>query len=240
MFTPIGEGNNKLSDKIVEQIKNQILLGEFKPGDKLPSENELCEMFQVSRTSVREAIKMLSAQGLAKVMRGRGIFVEQLDLEHLLRMTYPIILTSQTDLEDVMHIRIVLEKESASLAAKNATADDILQMERIIKKSMLIDENAPRAFEEISEANSAFHRMRAKSSRAKVLLHAIQPLWYLIEQSRRITLNAPARKLKSVQEHARILEAVKAHDPAQALAEISNHLYGVKTVLHESNAKHRL
>ena len=228
MFSPINENNEKLSEKLVEQIKQQIVLGEIKPGDKLPSENELGEIFQVSRTTVREAILGLAALGIVRVHRGKGIFVEQFSLEHFLKKAYPITISSSEDCEDVIHARQLIESECARLAAINATQQDIEKMERIIKRSITHKSDADLDFENLKEINSQFHRAIAKSCGSKVLLHIVQPLWYIIDRTRAVTLTASGRKLESVQEHAKILEAIRARDPQRAYDEMNKHLQGIR------------
>jgi len=228
MFSPINEGNEKLSEKLVEQIKQQIVLGEIKPGDKLPSENELGELFQVSRTTVREAILALAALGIVRVRRGKGIFVEQFSLDHFLQKAYPVITSSTEDYGDVIRVRCLLESECARLAASNATKQDIEHMRRIVDRSLSLGPEDENAFEKLTEANSQFHRAIAKSCGSKVLLHIIQPLWCIIDRTRQISLTVSGRKLEAAREHASILDAITARDAQRACDEMNKHLQGIK------------
>ena len=80
MFNPLNE-RVSIKDLIASQIEDAILEKKYLPGSKLPSENELCQMFGVSRTSVREAVQVLQAHGLVAIEKGKGIFVKSISSE---------------------------------------------------------------------------------------------------------------------------------------------------------------
>jgi len=163
-----------LSEKIVEQIKEMILSGKLKPGEKLPTENELCNMFNVSRTSIREAIKILAGLGFVKIKRGLGIFVEELNASYLINQITPILIQREDDLLDVFSIRKILESQAAAWAAEKATCEDIKRMEKAIQNSeKLVRENID-TVKNLSKANSSFHMLLAKSTGSKVLLKIMQ------------------------------------------------------------------
>ena len=224
MFQSIRENKEKLSDRIVKQIKSQILSGELKAEEKLPSEKELCEMFQVSRTSVREAIKELCGLGLLQVKRGSGIFVQQTSLKDLLDDAYPILLNAAADFDDLARVRALLESEVARLAALNATEEDICIMEETIHNCERAIEKETVTFELLNESNAIFHRLMAKSCGSKVLLYVVQPLWKLMDEMRRIVLTHRGRKLESIKEHRAILDAIKARNPELAKEKMLYHL----------------
>jgi len=228
MFSPVGASTEKLSERLVEQIKQQIVLGEVKPGDKLPSENELCELFQVSRTTVREAILSLVALGVVRVHHGKGIFVEQFSLDHFLQKAYPIILSTPGDYEDVIYTRRLIESECARLAALHATEEDIEKMGRLIHISSRLRPDNENDLERLKEINSQFHRIIASSCNSKVLLHIIQPLWHIIDKTRQMSLTTSGRRIGAVREHANILDAIRTRDAQRAYDEMNKHLQGVR------------
>ena len=112
MYTPLKASS--LYEQIVEQIEKHILEGSLIPGTKLPSERELGEQFAVSRTVVREAIKALREKGLVAVQPGRGTFVVG-DSTTAMRRSLDMLvkLNKQSDLEDLVVVRAILEPEIA-------------------------------------------------------------------------------------------------------------------------------
>ena len=120
-----------LSQRTAETLRAQILEEKkYRPGEKLPNENELAESLGISRTTLREAIRTLSSEGLLEVRRGRGTFVageldrvaaESVNMQELVRM--------QVTLRDLYEARMIFEPQAAALACKRATDEEI---ERIL------------------------------------------------------------------------------------------------------------
>src|SRR5512136_1632869 len=131
MFEPVGK--RKLLSKMVEsQIEDAIRSKSVLPGEKLSSEQELCEQFKVSRTALREALRMLAARGLVVIMKGKGIYVQNISAE---TVTDPIYLYLQMQSEsnfilDVIHARQILEPPIAALAAINHTEEDAEKLKK--------------------------------------------------------------------------------------------------------------
>ena len=224
MLQAIRTNKEKLPERIVKQIKSQIFSGELKPGDKLPPEKMLCEIFQVSRTSVREAIKELCGLGLLLVKRGSGIFVQPISLKCLLDEGYPILVDASKDFDDIARVRSLLESEIAALAAKNVTDEELAVMEQSISTCEKAIEDGTVTFDLLNESNAIFHRLMARSCGSKVLLYVVQPLWRIMDDVRRLVLTKANRKLESVREHRAIIEALKAHNSDLAREKMLYHL----------------
>ena len=133
MFNPLNE-RVSIKELIASQIEDAILEKKYLPGNKLPSENELCQMFGVSRTSVREAVQILQAQGMVSIEKGKGIFVKNISsesvslnilkfLEHRFQGDYFF---------DLIHARQIIEPGIAYLAAMNRTDEDLIKLEKDI------------------------------------------------------------------------------------------------------------
>ena len=224
LLQAIRTNKEKLPERIVKQVKAQIFSGELKPGDKLPSENTLCEIFQVSRTSVREAIKELCGLGLLVVKRGSGIFVQPISLKCLLDESYPVLVDASEDFDDIARVRSLLESEIAALAAEHATDEELALMEESISTCEKAIEDGTVTFDLLNESNAIFHRLMARSCGSKVLLYVVQPLWRIMDEVRRLVLTKPNRKLASVKEHRAIIDALKAHDPELAREKMLYHM----------------
>jgi DNA-binding FadR family transcriptional regulator len=111
----------RTSENIAGQLKDAILGGDFKPGQKLPSERELTEAFQVSRVVVREAIRTLELTGFVNIRQGPygGAYVQQLGYERLTESYLDLFLTGQLSVRELVHARMHLEPEIVRLAADN-------------------------------------------------------------------------------------------------------------------------
>ena len=124
----------RVSDEVFEQMKNNIVSGEWAPGARIPGELELVELFQVSRVSVREAIHRLVGMGVLTIRRGEGTFVSEILPSDYFDALLPILMIERPNAIDMLEFRNIIEVESAKLAAKRANDKDIDRMAGIIKK----------------------------------------------------------------------------------------------------------
>lgn len=124
----------RLSAQIEEQLKQQLLEGRWKAGERLPSEHELSRIFQVSRVSIRQALQALSAQGLIETRSGDGSFVKQPDIRDLMQGSIPDIYLTEDSLRWVMEFRRLFEGPVAELAAQRATEEQLQQMDILYQR----------------------------------------------------------------------------------------------------------
>jgi GntR family transcriptional regulator, transcriptional repressor for pyruvate dehydrogenase complex len=131
-FNPIKQG--RISEEVLSQLKESILLGKFKSGQKLPSERELTEEFQVSRGVIREAIRALEITGFVELRQGPtgGAFVTDLSFDHVGNAFLDLFLTNKVSIPELANVRYFIEPEVARLAALNATAEE---KERLVPTS---------------------------------------------------------------------------------------------------------
>lgn len=152
----------KLSDKVITAIKKDIAAGRLKKGGKIPAEPELMEIYQVGRSTIREAIKTLAISGILRVQQGSGTFVaSKLKDESLTQRL------RRADFEEVNTVRAVLENEIVRLACNNRTAADIEKMQELLmQRKKAIETNQPK---KCADADVAFHISIAKASGNQVL-----------------------------------------------------------------------
>ena len=129
-FQPIKP--KKVSSQIADQIRSSILAGDFSPGDKLPPERELAEMFGVSRPSVREALNLLASSGLVMSYQGGGTVVMSLVETTAANPLSELIRVQQDRALDVIEVRKCMESWTAYYAAQRALPEDIRRMKEII------------------------------------------------------------------------------------------------------------
>lgn len=158
--------------KIAEYIKNEIECGVLKIGEKLPSERTLVKTLQVSRSSVREAVKHLTTMGYLQSVERKGTFVcgdymdntyANSDLDKALKMA-PIL--------DLMDVRILLEEKFISLAIKRITKEDIKHLRNILNEIKDADENTG----EFLKADLAFHMALAKSTHNDIIVEIMKTI----------------------------------------------------------------
>lgn len=152
----------KLSDKVIAAIKKDISSGRLKKGAKIPAEPELMEVYQVGRSTIREAIKTLSIAGILKVQQGSGTFVASKVKDESLTQRL-----RRAEFEEVNTVRAVLENEIVRLACENRKAADLdRMMELLEQRQKAIAANQQK---KCADADIAFHISIAKASGNQVL-----------------------------------------------------------------------
>jgi GntR family transcriptional repressor for pyruvate dehydrogenase complex len=131
-FKPIKQF--RVSREVGEQLKQSILLGHFKAGDKLPSERELVEEFQVSRVAIREALRTLENSGFIITRQGAtgGAYVTDLNFEYLVNAFLDLFLADKISIPELYHVRLLVEPEVARLAASNITPEYAQQLKEAL------------------------------------------------------------------------------------------------------------
>ncbi len=134
--------STRIYEEIVRQIKQLIAEGKLKSGDRLPPERDLAEKFMVSRTSVREALRALQSRGLVDIRAGEGAFIRDISVDTLIEPLAMVIRPHREAVGELFEARRVLEPAIAALAARRATRDELIEMERILEAIRRRDELA--------------------------------------------------------------------------------------------------
>ncbi|KAA3615257.1 MAG: FadR family transcriptional regulator [Calditrichaeota bacterium] len=174
MFQPIGK-KITLSQEIEQKIEASIIQKKFNPGEKLPTENELCDMFAVSRTALREALRMLSGRGLITIRKGSGIYVNDYSKADVTRpmSLYLDLNFDKKIILDVIQIRKTLEPLICEMAAKNRKEVHIQQLEKNIKnfKACKIED-----YNKESHLDFQFHTIITQASGNTLIPIMMEPL----------------------------------------------------------------
>lgn len=208
-----------ISSEIFDQIKNNIISGEWRTGDKIPSENELGKLFGVSRVSVRAALQKLCVLGLLTTKHGEGTFVSDLSPDMYMNSLIPVLLLDKTQLLEVLEFRKIIEVECVKLAAQRAQKEDIKELEEIVR-SMKESTYDPKKF---AEEDSFFHETMVRSAKNSILskVNLIIRDILLSQQIKIQELMGPTLALKY---HPAILEAVKKGDSKLASKLMEEHI----------------
>ena len=213
----------RIHEEIIAQIRQELEDGRLNPGDRLPSERELSERFQVSRASVREAIRALESMGLVTIKTGEGTYVAT-GSEVLLSPLTSIILQQKDVLLDIFEARKVIEPEIAALAAQRAGPEEILQMEEV-----LVDQARQIAQGDSGvEADTAFHSLLTQSTKNKVFLRLNDAVVDSLRETRERSLQIHGRAARSLAGHQEILRAIRAKDSERARQAMLQHLTAIE------------
>lgn len=214
----------RIHEEVVTQILELIREGKLKAGDQLPSERELAETFQVSRTSVREAIRAMETQGLVVSRPGAGTFITARTVESVVQPLVSLLLQERSDLVDIFEMRYLLEPHIAALAAKRATPEDIIRLREIVQAQERKNQEKELAVEE----DTTFHLTLCQATQNKALLKLVSAIVDILSQSRKYSLQTPGRARRSLASHREILDAVEKHDAERALLAMQKHIKEVE------------
>jgi DNA-binding FadR family transcriptional regulator len=212
-------GRKELSTEVAKRLREMIVMQNMKAGDRLPNETELGRMFGISRSTVREAIKLLLADNVVEIQRGKGTFVtlqpgvgkDPLGLEFTNRSKL---------LDNLMETRMMIEPQIAALAAQRADQQNLDKLAHIIQQ--------------ICEAGSdkgnhtpfdvAFHTAVAECTKNDVLYRILPIICESIQEGYLKTANVPGSYERAIQSHINIYHAIANRDSETAKLETEKHI----------------
>ena len=213
-----------LSQVIVDDIERSIRQRKLVPGQKLPTEQELCTMFSVSRTAVREALRMLSARGLITIRKRHGMFVSDMSAS-LAVSTVGLFLELNFDKDYIHHVfdvRRVIEPEVCRWAALNRTVDDLEVLRRNLERMEGCD---PEDRDVESTLDQEFHSTITAASKNPIAPVVLEPVFSLMPKIRSLVYGSiPNCKSTALDFHREIYEALEAGDPDRACALMRDHI----------------
>lgn len=208
-----------LYEQIADEIRGYIIRNQIKPGERLPTERELAEMLGVSRTSVREGIRLLETLQFLEVRPKRGITVKKLELSPLVEQFSNRILLDKGRFSELVEARRCIELEMVKLAATRATEEDLLELEQTIT---VMEEKAARG-ENYNQEDLYFHKVIFSAAKNSVL-HGFQAA--LVEFFNAIQEKAgpPDQDNGTLREHKLIYRAIAEQNPTLASEVMVQHL----------------
>lgn len=224
IFRSIRMDDGILSQRAAQQIAELIIAGELRKGDRLPAERELSERLGVSRTVVREAIKLLKSAGMIRVRPGVGSFVTEPTVNILEGPLRFLAGSRSSVIEDLLQVRDLLEPPVAALAAQNANSEHIDLMEQALVE---LEENVDNMNRYV-EADNAFHTALANATQNSVLQLILQSVVDLLQEGRRLAVQSPGAAQRANHFHRLILKAVREGDVNAAREAMSQHMEQAK------------
>lgn len=205
-----------LRKEIYDSLRNAIIQGEIRPGMRLV-ETYIAKQLGVSRTPVREAFHKLELEGLLLAHPDKGLIVNEISVE---------------DIEEIMGIRMILERYAARLAAKRIKDEKLKRLEEILNKSEKHIKKGE--INKVLKLNTSFHDLINSISGSKRLQEMIYQLQESILRYRRAALYTKGYAEKALKEHRLILEALKKRNPKSAEVWVSQHISENKKIVLKS------
>jgi len=194
----------------------------LRAGDQLPPERQLAEQFQVSRASVREALRTLELLGIVETRPGGGTFVRQTSPDDLARPLTSLMARGHS-LADIIEFRGLIEPAIAALAAERITQSQLTALSEIYREQ----EQKVEAGEPYAEEDTRFHDLIGEASRNELLTTMLGVVWDVLRESREQWLQTNQRAHSSLDAHRRIIAALTAHEPEAARRAAADHIKAV-------------
>ncbi len=217
-LTPVRR--RRLYEDVVQQLQSLISSGRLEPGDQLPSERALADQLAVSRTSVREALRILEARGMVEARPGHGLFVRGRRTEEIVSILAAYLVRERESFLEVLDVREALERKAAERAAVLATSKDLesIKAALVMMQEEVLEGRIP------IESDTAFHRALGAASRNEVLSQILDTVLGLMSQRRREILSEDYGGILMLHQHVNIYRAIKNRDSAAAADLTSAHL----------------
>ena len=211
----------RLSDQVYRQVKEAVLSGRYKPGDRLPSEKELSEIFGVGRPVIREALRFLESIGLVSVRPGAGggAFVREIEPRVLAETFEGIVRVEDVTMEELTEARMAIELAILPLVVKRISQGDIKELEINVKEAR---ESLEKGIRE--PKNLKFHIILAKASRNRLLSKITEAVFRLLAKLLQQYEYSYERKKKILEDHEQIMKLLKHNDYERLQRALERHI----------------
>ncbi|MCG4580162.1 FadR/GntR family transcriptional regulator [Clostridium cochlearium] len=221
MFSPVK--NKKVYEEVIEQIKDMIYKGILKKGDKLPSERHMVEKLQVSRTSVREALRCLEIIGLIESRQGEGNFIKENFENGLIEPLSVMFMLKDSKSEEILELRKIIEIGTVQLAAKRISKSELDELKELKEKLKTLNKE-----ENLAEIDREFHYKIAEASQNFLLLGVLNAISSLMESyikdARKSILEEEGNRQELIKQHENIFEALNNNNEDEAIKAMTKHL----------------
>jgi GntR family transcriptional regulator, transcriptional repressor for pyruvate dehydrogenase complex len=214
-----------LVDVVADELLDRIVAGEFPPGSGVPGELELSARHEVSRMTVREAMKTLVARRILRVERGRGTFVNPLNQWSSLEAVLRAASEGQDDSAvaiQLIELRRMLETGAAELAARRITDDELAAMDGQLSQMRAAHE--ANDVDRFVAADLAFHDLILHASGNVFVAVLFEPLTRILASRRAQTSKVVQIQINAIAEHTNIMDAMRSNDPERARLAMDRHM----------------
>lgn len=210
-----------VTKQVMDSIKESIIEGKYPIGSKLPTEVKLCEMLNVSRSTVREAMRSLQAEGYVELVAGKGAFV--LDTHgHNYDTIRTWFIESAPNLKDSTEVREALETLQVAKAIKRGTHEELQELKAIHQQ--FIEENKSNNVSALADLDEKFHTQICKMAHNALLSKINVLTTHDLRKYRYMSISVKENSDNTIREHELIIRAIEEHDPHKASAYMLAHL----------------
>lgn len=211
----------RLSQQVIDAIKEIIRVEALKPGDRLYSEHQLSRKLEVSRSSIREAVRILEVTGLVRVHQGKGIYIAEPDEEQASMKRWVVDNTEL--LKEHFEVRLLIEPHAAFITAEKASEEEIAGLEKVYA-SFVLHLKQGDITRSITE-DSKFHLKVAECTGNRTLMILMKTMANTLNEGWIASLNTPGRLERTVVEHRAILDMISEHCAEGAADKMREHLF---------------
>ena len=211
-----------LSHRVERQIREAIKAKIFVPGDKLPGELELAEQFGVSRTAIREALRMLVGRGLINIRKGSGIYISEINMENVVDPFYQLLdmKCGEGGYIHLIRVRLMMEPDIAKSAAENRTDEDV----SYLRGNFADMESHAEDPEEMRMIDMKFHRRLAKATGNPLIPTMMEPIYQLLPKFIASNNERQYARERAVENHRGILRHIEMQNAEGAFQVMRNHM----------------
>ncbi|HUQ57159.1 FadR/GntR family transcriptional regulator [Lentzea sp.] len=228
------DSRRPLPELIEQKLREQIIGGTLKAGDRLPTEPELARKLDVARSSLRTALQRLQLQGIVEVRRGLGWYVRRTDLAAVEEHLEGRLAARQFSHTDLLEVRIALEATAASLAAVRAGDGELDELAKLNRRYQRVSVDDP---QEVIEVDEEFHSALVRASHNELLEHMYQALVPGLQDCKRHTNTTREVHNRSANEHDQVVWFLRRHDEVGAKSAMTTHLLGLYNDLATDDSK---
>ncbi len=221
---------SRVSQQVVTEICRLIRQNVYKAGDQLPPERELAEQLQVSRPSLREALRVLELTGIVESRHGGGTFILDMFPAGVVSPLSILLEATGDAVGDLWEMRIIFEPAIAARAAVRANPESIAKLSRLVEQ--LHDAAANGASDDVAiQIDREFHSALAAASGNQVAVRVLALIGELLMEGRRHFITSDERRHLAYLGHQRILDAIDARDPVAARVAMMQHLEEIEAFI---------
>lgn len=202
----------KLNDEVFQQLKDLLVNGTWKQGEKLPSENELTQQFGVSRITIRQALQKLAALGLIETKTGKGSFVCAPDVGNVMEQLTPLVCLDENAIYQANEFREMLDTWSAKLAAARAEEADIKALRKNYADMKKCSEKGN--WKDFAKLDFAFHTMIGEMTKNQL----ISKTYHILNDAIQTSVYQMVERMgfMALEYHLQLIEAIASHDTQEA------------------------
>lgn len=216
----MGNQSETLVDKVVNRFIESAGREGYTAGKKLPIQDVMQKTYGVSRNTMREALKKLETMGIVSIRQGDGTYFNGLEMQADISRLYPLLQLNDTDLDELMEARKILETKTAEMAALRATEEDIKGLEELLQRM----EKCRDEISQYTENDSKFHLCIAKSSNNSIIYKFVKLIYDMMNAQQEEIAKMPHLPNISYAYHLDLVKYIKERNPKQAAELMLEHI----------------